>query len=45
MTVEAAKRNAQEAPGRYLIAADTGGTFTDLAVYDLRPVRQGSERR
>ena len=36
MTVEAAKRNAQEAPGRYLIAADTGGTFTDLAVYDFQ---------
>lgn len=34
MTVEVAKRGAQQASHRYLIAADTGGTFTDLAVYD-----------
>lgn len=34
MTVEAANKSAQETPRRYLIAADTGGTFTDLAVYD-----------
>lgn len=26
----------QKASRRYLIAADTGGTFTDLAVYDLK---------
>lgn len=25
----------QKSSGRYLVAADTGGTFTDLAVYDL----------
>jgi len=30
MTQEARK------PGRYLVAADTGGTFTDVAVYDMR---------
>ncbi len=35
MTVEATVTNGREASRRYLIAADTGGTFTDLAVYDL----------